>query len=207
TWRDATAEEPRGKPVGGRRWSVAVRARPACNPCRASPTVTVSASGRTRSIASQLLGIAAIIEIKSVINVALAADGLVIVVALSRRQALEPFGDGLETGRFGRQVGSPGIGAAHDHRHPFDGLVLDLVFPHDGVERAFLAVMTKLRAGRVIGDGGGLAPDAVDLVDRDEQELGLRIDERANEPGACDPVYLHIGPCYPFHGSLHFRCI
>src|SRR5262249_19868970 len=87
----------------------------------ASPTVTDSASGRTRSIAPQFFGIAAVIEIKSVINVALAADGLVIVVALGGRQALESFGDGLEAGRFGRQVGSPGIGAAHDGRYPFDG--------------------------------------------------------------------------------------
>src|SRR5215831_18249959 len=45
-----------------------------------APPVTISASRRTRSISLQLFGIAAVIEIQGVINIALPAEGLVIVV-------------------------------------------------------------------------------------------------------------------------------
>jgi hypothetical protein len=51
-----------------------------------------------RSIAAQLLGIAAAIEIERVVEMTLAADCFVIVVTLCGGESLEPFGDRLEAG-------------------------------------------------------------------------------------------------------------
>src|SRR5262249_25603973 len=52
---------------------------------------------RARSIPSQLFGIAAAIEIKRIIEMPLAADRFVIVVALCGSEPPEPFRDRLET--------------------------------------------------------------------------------------------------------------
>src|SRR3989442_1667049 len=45
----------------------------------------------------------------------------------------------------------------------------------------------------------GLASRALDLLNRNEQELRLPIDERANEPRAGHPVDLDVGARDPFH--------
>src|SRR5207248_4538580 len=75
------------------------------------------------SIPPQLLGIAPAIEIKRVIEMPLAADGFVIVVALCGGKALEAFRDCLEAARFRREIAPRRVDAAHDQRQAADGLV------------------------------------------------------------------------------------
>src|SRR5260370_15625572 len=99
------------------------------------------------SILPQFLGIAPAIEIKSIIEMPLPADCFMIVVAVSSSQPLEAFGDRLETRGLRREIGSPGIGAAHNERHSVDRLVLYPMLLDDRVERAFLTVMTELCTG------------------------------------------------------------
>jgi hypothetical protein len=40
------------------------------------------------------------------------------------------------------------------------------------------------------------------LVCRDIDELGLRVDEASDQPGASDPIYFGSLACDPFHGHL-----
>ncbi len=61
----------------------------------------------------------------------LAADCFMIIVALGRGQPLETFGDSLETGRLGSEIGPPRICAAHDGCHAIDRLVLYIVLLYD----------------------------------------------------------------------------
>src|SRR5262249_56275485 len=118
------------------------------------------------SVAPQLLRIAAAIEIERVVEVPLAADGFVVVVALGGGETPEAFRDRLEAGGLRREIAMRRIGAAHDQRQAPDCLVLDVVLLDDGVERPFCAVMTQLDPGNVVGDGAGLARYAIDLADR-----------------------------------------
>jgi hypothetical protein len=43
------------------------------------------------------------------------------------------------------------------------------------------------------------------LIARDEQELGLRVDESADQPGAGDPVDVGVLSGDPLHGCSSFR--
>jgi hypothetical protein len=72
----------------------------------------------------------------------------------------------------------------------------------DRIEGTFLAVVTEFDAGNIVRDGAGLARQALHLTDRNEQELRILIDERANEPRTSHAVDLHIGAGNPFHRCL-----
>src|SRR5207302_91558 len=52
------------------------------------------------SIAPQLRGLTAAVEIERIIEMPLPADGLMVIVALSGRQPLEAFGDRFQPGRL-----------------------------------------------------------------------------------------------------------
>src|SRR5262249_19090360 len=147
---------------------------------------------RRASIPPQLGGIAAAIEIKRIIEMTLAADRLVVVVAVRGGKPLEPFRDRLETARLRREIAPRRVGTAHDQRQAVDRLVGDLIGLDDRVERTFLAMVTEFDAGNVVRDRAGLARHALHLTHWNEQELRILIDERANEPRTGHAVDFHI---------------
>ncbi len=64
---------------------------------------------------------------------------------------------------------------------------------------------------RVLGPGGVIGVrvltlcDLEHLVGRHVEELGLRVDEVLDQPGAGDPVGLRSFSCYPLHVWTPFR--
>src|SRR5262245_17514407 len=154
------------------------------------------------SIAPQLVGVAAAIEIKRVIEMPLAADRFVVVVTMGGGEPPEPFRDRLEAGRFRREIAPRRVGPAHDQRQAANRLVLHVVFLDDRIERTFFTVVAEFDAGNVVRDGARLARHALDLADRSEQEFRIAIDERANEPRTGNAIDFYISACNPFHRNV-----
>src|SRR5262245_63920082 len=78
--------------------------------------------------------------------------------------------------------------------------ILDAVDAQDGVERAALAFMRKLDAFDIVGRPAGLSGDVENILGRDVDELGLRIDEAPDQPRAGDAVDLRALARHPLAG-------
>ena len=63
-------------------------------------------------------------------------------------------------------------------------------------------MVAEFDAGNIVRDRAALASHAFDLAGRNEQELGIAIDERANEPRTGNAVDFHIGAGNPLHHCL-----
>src|SRR5258708_2327944 len=74
---------------------------------------------------------------------------------------------------------------------------MDVVNPDDCVERAVLSHVSELDALDVVGNGAGLLGNRRHLIGRDIDELRLRIDEAADQPGTGDAVDLRMLARHP----------
>src|SRR6185295_5559700 len=72
----------------------------------------------------------------------------------------------------------------------------------DRLERAAALVMAELDALDVVRDGPFGRRDLVHALARHEQELGLRIDEFPDQPGAGDAIDLDALAGNPLHDAL-----
>lgn len=138
------------------------------------------------------------ISVEGVVYDPLGGIDLVIVLIA---QVTEAFGDGVQPCRFGlvpeRVVR---VRPVDDLRQQDEGRITgEVVLLHDGVEGAFLAVMTEFYVRHVIGDGSLPLSGLHHLVGRDEQKLGLRVHELLDEPRTSHSVHLDSFSCYVFH--------
>src|SRR5437667_5660699 len=72
----------------------------------------------------------------------------------------------------------------------------------DRFERALLATMAQLDAIHVVWSGCLLRGDSLHLVRRNKEKLRFRVNELLDEPGAGDPIDLHLLACHPLHDFL-----
>src|SRR6266436_10074975 len=70
--------------------------------------------------------------------------------------------------------------------------ILDLVDAQDGIERATIALVRKFHAVDVVRNPTHLLGNRNDLILRDVDELRIRIDEAADQPGAGNSVDLWV---------------
>jgi hypothetical protein len=75
---------------------------------------------------------------------------------------------------------------------------------HDLLERATaLFVLVRVGGARSVEAPGSLSPlDLRHLVGLDEQDLGFRIDETADQPRRRGPIDVNSPACDPLHCSL-----
>src|SRR4051794_11260946 len=97
----------------------------------------------------------------------------------------EAFGNGLQAGSLGLTVKCiVGISAVDDaSKQDQCGIIRKPVLLQNGFERAFLAVMPEFDVLDVIGDGVEPFGFGHYLVRWHENELGILVDEFADEPG------------------------
>src|SRR3954452_21667410 len=79
--------------------------------------------------------------------------------------------------------------------------ILDLIDAQNGIERAAFALMGEFHAIDVVRDPTGLLGNGEDLILRNVDELCIRIDEAADQPGASNSVDLWVFACHPLARS------
>jgi hypothetical protein len=113
----------------------------------------------------------------------------------------ETFGDRFDSARDRVGINVLGyVGGMDDPGHPQQPGILEVIFQDDRLERAAPVFVTQLDAWSVKRDGAGFPGDPVDLDLRDEQELGVAVDEAGDQPRAGDAVHVDMGAGDPFHG-------
>jgi hypothetical protein len=90
----------------------------------------------------------------------------------------------------------------HDPRQQLQRRVVDLILVDEHLEGAEPVAVRELSAGRVVGVRALALGHFKDLLGGDVEELRLRVDEVANQPGAGDPVGLRPLACDPLHVVL-----
>ena len=102
----------------------------------------------------------------------------------------EALGNGLQTWTL-RLVPKcvVGIGAVDDLAQQHQGGVAgQVVLLQDRLERTLLAVVAQLDVFDVKGNGAQALRLGHDLIGRDEEKLGVRVDEFLDQPGTCHTV-------------------
>src|SRR5262249_42365207 len=103
--------------------------------------------------------------------------------------------------RLRREVGPRRIGPTDDRGQLRQSWIAgEAVFGEKGIEAAFLADMTHLDAGHIVGNRARLFRDREHAVGRHVQEFGILIDEPEYQPRAGDPVDDRAFARDPFHG-------
>src|SRR3990172_838598 len=137
----------------------------------------------------------AAVGVERVVDRELARYVFVVVAA----DLTEATGHGVESPGLLGDVPRVGVGPAHDAGQRVERRVGELVLVEEGVEGALVAVMPQLRAGHVKGDGAFSARRLHHLAVGDEEELGRRIDEAPDQPGAGDAVHAGLAAGAPPH--------
>ena len=121
-----------------------------------------------------------------------------VVVAGQRRQAER---NRMQAGRFRREVGPRGVGAAHDQSQPRQRrLAFQPEQLEHGVEAAAFALVRDFDIGDVERDAAEFLGRRLDIGRIDEQDLRIGVDEAADQPGAGDAVDLRPPPRHPDAG-------
>src|SRR5439155_24451849 len=71
-------------------------------------------------------------------------------------------------------------------------------------EGAFAGAVVELGSGRIEGTRAVAGSDVEHIWRGDVEDLGVRIDEATDEPGAGDAVGLRASASNPFHGRVSF---
>src|SRR5439155_12310276 len=125
------------------------------------------------------------------------------VIGLDVAEALR---DGQQAGRLRRGVLFAGdVGAVDDLRHAAHGRIRDVERLDQDLEGALPVAVRELGAGRVEGARSVQRRVVEDLVGRDVDDLGVSIDEAADQPRAGDPVGLRPCPGDPLNDGLLVR--
>ena len=97
--------------------------------------------------------------------------------------------------------GIVGVGAVDDLSKQHERRIFsEFVFFQYRFERAFLAMVTQLDVFDVVRDGAETFRFLRDPVGRDEDELGVLVDEFLDQPRTGDAIDLNPFARDPFHG-------
>ena len=91
------------------------------------------------------------------------------------------------------------VGRANDLGEQMQSRILEPILFQDGVELHVLAVMSQFASFHIEWDRAQLARLALHLFRRDEDKLGLRVNELLEQPRARHPVNFHLFTGYPLH--------
>src|SRR5262249_13093527 len=139
------------------------------------------------------------VRIKGVVHNPLRGVDFLIV---AKTEAAKSIGDGLQSRALRLLIQRVvRIGAVDNFRKQCERrIVLEFVFLENCLKRASLPFVAELDALHVKGDGAHPLGLGEDVGRRNEEELGLRVYEFLDQPGAGDSVDVYPLSCNPFHG-------
>src|ERR1700736_4389183 len=135
--------------------------------------------------------------VERVVHRALQLDLAVVLVPMDHCEAV---GDGLQAGSLRGLVDVGGdVCSMHDQRQPVQSRVLQPVFEDDRFEAAAAVHVAQFDPSDVVGQSPFPLGNGHHLGGGHVYEVGFRVDESLDQPGACDPVDAGVLSGHPLH--------